>query len=127
MCALLLSALDQRLEKRVDDMLAAGLLEELRDFHRRYNQEKVAENRWVRSKLPFRAPSPTFQTHAGPRPALSAAAPMYQCSQPCPSSTCFCSKASRLDGCLPLWEHHQQKGLNQPDPPALPGLPCQNP
>ncbi|XP_010165192.2 tRNA dimethylallyltransferase, partial [Antrostomus carolinensis] len=26
-------------------MLAAGLLEELRDFHRRYNQEKVAENR----------------------------------------------------------------------------------
>ncbi|NXE73698.1 MOD5 dimethylallyltransferase, partial [Cochlearius cochlearius] len=39
------AALDQRLEKRVDDMLAAGLLEELRDFHRRYNQEKVAENR----------------------------------------------------------------------------------
>ncbi|KAM9369861.1 tRNA dimethylallyltransferase [Phaethornis superciliosus] len=38
------AALDQRLEKRVDDMLAAGLLEELRDFHRRYNQEKVAEN-----------------------------------------------------------------------------------
>uniref|UniRef100_A0A8B9SPC2 tRNA isopentenyltransferase 1 n=1 Tax=Anas platyrhynchos TaxID=8839 RepID=A0A8B9SPC2_ANAPL len=26
-------------------MLAAGLLEELRDFHRRYNQQKVAENR----------------------------------------------------------------------------------
>uniref|UniRef100_A0A663NAZ0 tRNA isopentenyltransferase 1 n=1 Tax=Athene cunicularia TaxID=194338 RepID=A0A663NAZ0_ATHCN len=26
-------------------MLAAGLLEELRDFHRRYNREKVAENR----------------------------------------------------------------------------------
>ncbi|NXN97303.1 MOD5 dimethylallyltransferase, partial [Rhinopomastus cyanomelas] len=39
------AVLDQRLEKRVDDMLAAGLLEELRDFHRRYNQEKVAENR----------------------------------------------------------------------------------
>ncbi|KAM9255841.1 tRNA dimethylallyltransferase isoform 2-T2 [Cariama cristata] len=39
------AALDQRLEKRVDDMLAAGLLEELRDFHRRYNREKVAENR----------------------------------------------------------------------------------
>ncbi|XP_030320384.1 tRNA dimethylallyltransferase isoform X1 [Calypte anna] len=38
------AALDQRLEKRVDEMLAAGLLEELRDFHRRYNQEKVAEN-----------------------------------------------------------------------------------
>lgn len=54
MCpALLLPALDQRLEKRVDDMLAAGLLEELRDFHRRYNQEKVAENRWVRSQQPF--------------------------------------------------------------------------
>uniref|UniRef100_A0A8C8SR79 tRNA dimethylallyltransferase n=1 Tax=Pelusios castaneus TaxID=367368 RepID=A0A8C8SR79_9SAUR len=38
------AALDERLEKRVDDMLAAGLLEEMRDFHRRYNQEKVAEN-----------------------------------------------------------------------------------
>ncbi|XP_009079434.1 PREDICTED: tRNA dimethylallyltransferase, mitochondrial [Acanthisitta chloris] len=39
------AALDTRLEKRVDDMLAAGLLDELRDFHRRYNQQKVAENR----------------------------------------------------------------------------------
>uniref|UniRef100_A0A8C8Y4K2 tRNA dimethylallyltransferase n=2 Tax=Panthera TaxID=9688 RepID=A0A8C8Y4K2_PANLE len=36
---------DERLDKRVDDMLAAGLLDELRDFHRRYNQKKVAENR----------------------------------------------------------------------------------
>ncbi|XP_070466265.1 tRNA dimethylallyltransferase isoform X21 [Equus przewalskii] len=35
---------DERLDKRVDDMLAAGLLDELRDFHRRYNQKKVAEN-----------------------------------------------------------------------------------
>ncbi|XP_037683525.1 tRNA dimethylallyltransferase isoform X2 [Choloepus didactylus] len=35
---------DERLDKRVDDMLASGLLEELRDFHRRYNQKKVAEN-----------------------------------------------------------------------------------
>uniref|UniRef100_A0A673U297 tRNA dimethylallyltransferase n=1 Tax=Suricata suricatta TaxID=37032 RepID=A0A673U297_SURSU len=38
------TVLDERLEKRVDDMLAAGLLDELRDFHRRYNQKKVAEN-----------------------------------------------------------------------------------
>ncbi|NWI04032.1 MOD5 dimethylallyltransferase, partial [Tichodroma muraria] len=45
------AALDARLEKRVDDMVAAGLLEELRDFHRRYNQEKVAENRWVSSQI----------------------------------------------------------------------------
>ncbi|KAF6345938.1 tRNA isopentenyltransferase 1 [Rhinolophus ferrumequinum] len=35
---------DERLDKRVDDMLAAGLLDELRDFHRRYNQKKVTEN-----------------------------------------------------------------------------------
>nr|KAF6445477.1 tRNA isopentenyltransferase 1 [Molossus molossus] len=35
---------DERLDKRVDDMLATGLLDELRDFHRRYNQKKVAEN-----------------------------------------------------------------------------------
>ncbi|KAG8507596.1 tRNA dimethylallyltransferase, partial [Galemys pyrenaicus] len=38
------TVLDERLDKRVDDMLAAGLLDELRDFHRRYNEKKVAEN-----------------------------------------------------------------------------------
>ncbi|XP_021562218.1 tRNA dimethylallyltransferase, mitochondrial isoform X2 [Carlito syrichta] len=38
------AVLDERLDKRVDDMLAAGLLEELRDFHRRYNQKNVSEN-----------------------------------------------------------------------------------
>ncbi|XP_011833057.1 PREDICTED: tRNA dimethylallyltransferase, mitochondrial isoform X2 [Mandrillus leucophaeus] len=38
------AVLDKRLDKRVDDMLAAGLLEELRDFHRRYNQKNVSEN-----------------------------------------------------------------------------------
>ncbi|XP_040830220.1 tRNA dimethylallyltransferase isoform X4 [Ochotona curzoniae] len=38
------TVLDERLDKRVDDMLAAGLLEELRDFHRRYNQKFVSEN-----------------------------------------------------------------------------------
>lgn len=36
--------LDERLDKRVDDMLAAGLLEELRDFHRRYNLKNVSED-----------------------------------------------------------------------------------
>lgn len=51
------AALDARLEKRVDDMVAAGLLEELRDFHRRYNQEKVAENRWVSSQILSAPPS----------------------------------------------------------------------
>ncbi|XP_021119059.1 tRNA dimethylallyltransferase, mitochondrial [Heterocephalus glaber] len=35
---------DERLDKRVDDMLAAGLLEELRDFHRCYNQKNSSEN-----------------------------------------------------------------------------------
>nr|XP_056702962.1 tRNA dimethylallyltransferase [Euleptes europaea] len=38
------AVLEERLDARVDAMLAAGLLEELRDFHRRYNQEKVAES-----------------------------------------------------------------------------------
>ncbi|XP_064137850.1 tRNA dimethylallyltransferase isoform X2 [Loxodonta africana] len=38
------TVLDERLDKRVDDMVAAGLLEELRHFHRHYNQKKVAEN-----------------------------------------------------------------------------------
>lgn len=56
------AALDARLEKRVDDMVAAGLLEELRDFHRRYNQEKVAENRWVSSHI-LSAPPPSGALH----------------------------------------------------------------
>lgn len=34
-----------RLDQRVDEMMEAGLLEELQNFHRRYNQEKLAENR----------------------------------------------------------------------------------
>uniref|UniRef100_A0AAA9SAW8 tRNA isopentenyltransferase 1 n=2 Tax=Bos TaxID=9903 RepID=A0AAA9SAW8_BOVIN len=38
------TVLDERLDKRVDNMLAAGLLDELRDFHKRYNEKKVAEN-----------------------------------------------------------------------------------
>ncbi|XP_077193420.1 tRNA dimethylallyltransferase isoform X2 [Paroedura picta] len=36
------AVLEERLDARVDAMLAAGLLEELRDFHRQYNEEKVA-------------------------------------------------------------------------------------
>uniref|UniRef100_A0A8C3YJ28 tRNA dimethylallyltransferase n=1 Tax=Catagonus wagneri TaxID=51154 RepID=A0A8C3YJ28_9CETA len=45
-CILWLNAeqTDERLDKRVDNMLAAGLLDELRDFHRRYNEKKVAES-----------------------------------------------------------------------------------
>ncbi|KAG7280467.1 hypothetical protein CRUP_033768 [Coryphaenoides rupestris] len=38
-------ALDPRLDARVDAMLSAGLLEELRDFHVRYNRHRVQENR----------------------------------------------------------------------------------
>lgn len=41
-------------------MVAAGLLEELRDFHRRYNREKVAENRWVGSQILSAPPSGGF-------------------------------------------------------------------
>ncbi|XP_078093832.1 tRNA dimethylallyltransferase isoform X2 [Mustelus asterias] len=39
-----LAVLDGRLDRRVDDMLTAGLLEELNGFHTQYNQQKVAEN-----------------------------------------------------------------------------------
>ena len=41
----LAQVLDERLDKRVDAMLSAGLLEELRDFHRRYNLKNISENR----------------------------------------------------------------------------------
>lgn len=111
--ALLLPALDQRLEKRVDDMLAAGLLEELRDFHRRYNQQKVAENRWVRSQLPSCSCSPL------PEPC-----------RPQNNSACSTSGALLLPA-LPwqrlLWVPASagapsRRGVDQPDPPALRGL-----
>ncbi|KAM6974333.1 tRNA dimethylallyltransferase [Tautogolabrus adspersus] len=36
-----MEALDKRLDARVDDMLSAGLIQELRDFHVCYNQHKV--------------------------------------------------------------------------------------
>ncbi|XP_051892192.1 tRNA dimethylallyltransferase isoform X2 [Pristis pectinata] len=39
-----LPVLDERLDRRVDDMLAAGLLEELNSFHNQYNQQKIAKN-----------------------------------------------------------------------------------
>ncbi|XP_039595271.1 tRNA dimethylallyltransferase [Polypterus senegalus] len=39
-----LKVLDQRLDKRVDEMLSAGLIEELKDFHRLYNEKKIKEN-----------------------------------------------------------------------------------
>ncbi|CAJ1083742.1 tRNA dimethylallyltransferase [Xyrichtys novacula] len=38
-----MDALDKRLDARVDDMLSAGLIKELRDFHVRYNQQKVQD------------------------------------------------------------------------------------
>ncbi|XP_069051507.1 tRNA dimethylallyltransferase isoform X2 [Lepisosteus oculatus] len=39
-----LPALDARLEERVEDMLSAGLLEELKDFHERYNEQKLQDS-----------------------------------------------------------------------------------
>uniref|UniRef100_A0A3Q2XKR6 tRNA dimethylallyltransferase n=1 Tax=Hippocampus comes TaxID=109280 RepID=A0A3Q2XKR6_HIPCM len=36
-----MDALDERLDARVDEMLSVGLIEELRDFHVRFNQKKV--------------------------------------------------------------------------------------
>uniref|UniRef100_A0A1A7WDG2 tRNA dimethylallyltransferase n=2 Tax=Iconisemion striatum TaxID=60296 RepID=A0A1A7WDG2_9TELE len=38
-----MEALDKQLDGRVDEMLSAGLIEELRDFHIRYNQQKVQD------------------------------------------------------------------------------------
>uniref|UniRef100_A0A8C6ITE5 tRNA dimethylallyltransferase n=1 Tax=Melopsittacus undulatus TaxID=13146 RepID=A0A8C6ITE5_MELUD len=92
------AVLDQRLEKRVDDMLAAGLLQELRDFHRRYNQHKVAENRWVRSQIPSCSPC---QSHAGPNPALLQQ--LWCMAAPSPGNTC--------SGFLPLQLCHPKEVL----------------
>lgn len=38
-----MESIDERLDRRVDDMMLAGLLDELRDFHLRFNQQKVQD------------------------------------------------------------------------------------
>jgi tRNA dimethylallyltransferase len=38
---LLQEVLDERLDLRVDTMLEQGLVQELLDFHRRYNKERL--------------------------------------------------------------------------------------
>lgn len=38
-----MNALDKRLDARVDDMLTAGLIDELQDFHVRYNEKRVQD------------------------------------------------------------------------------------
>eukprot|EP00063_Salmo_salar_P066890 XP_014041725.1 PREDICTED: tRNA dimethylallyltransferase, mitochondrial-like [Salmo salar] len=38
-----MESIDKRLDRRVDDMMLAGLLDELRDFHLRFNQQKVQD------------------------------------------------------------------------------------
>ncbi|XP_076864797.1 tRNA dimethylallyltransferase [Brachyhypopomus gauderio] len=39
-----MDALDKRLDNRVDDMLSAGLIDELNDFHQRFNEKKTQDN-----------------------------------------------------------------------------------
>ncbi|XP_023815673.1 tRNA dimethylallyltransferase [Oryzias latipes] len=39
-----MEALDRRLDDRVDEMLTAGLIEELRDFHTRYNKQRILDD-----------------------------------------------------------------------------------
>ncbi|XP_011607342.2 tRNA dimethylallyltransferase isoform X1 [Takifugu rubripes] len=39
-----MDVLEKRLDARVDEMLSAGLLDELRDFHARFNQQKVQKD-----------------------------------------------------------------------------------
>lgn len=38
------NVLDERLDSRVDNMLQAGLVQELLDFHRRYNEQRIKSN-----------------------------------------------------------------------------------
>ncbi|XP_071225126.1 tRNA dimethylallyltransferase [Salvelinus alpinus] len=38
-----MESIDERLDRRVDEMLLAGLIDELRDFHLRFNQQKIQD------------------------------------------------------------------------------------
>ncbi|XP_053349205.1 tRNA dimethylallyltransferase [Clarias gariepinus] len=39
-----MDVLDERLDKRVDQMLSSGLITELKDFHQRFNEKKIQDN-----------------------------------------------------------------------------------
>ncbi|XP_073678197.1 tRNA dimethylallyltransferase isoform X1 [Garra rufa] len=39
-----INALDERLDKRVDQMLSLGLIDELKEFHQRFNDKMIKEN-----------------------------------------------------------------------------------
>ncbi|XP_051991291.1 tRNA dimethylallyltransferase isoform X1 [Xyrauchen texanus] len=39
-----MDALDERLDKRVDEMLSLGLIDELKDFHLRFNEQKIKDS-----------------------------------------------------------------------------------
>lgn len=61
--------LDQRLDSRVDEMLSAGLIEELRDFHVRFNQQKVQNDRYLYTAWDFKGIYVTY--NAGNRYSLN--------------------------------------------------------
>ena len=46
-CVFHVSVLDERTDKRVDEMIEAGLIEELTNFHDQYNKQRVNECRFV--------------------------------------------------------------------------------
>ena len=54
---LFIIVLDTRLNKRVDGMLAQGLVKELTDFHTQYNADRIKDGRYevscVMRKLDF--------------------------------------------------------------------------
>ncbi|KAH3867385.1 hypothetical protein DPMN_030511 [Dreissena polymorpha] len=52
------SVLDRRLDARVDKMLEQGLVNELLDFHRQYNEERLKNNRYVSQTVAW-----TFMCH----------------------------------------------------------------
>ncbi len=65
-----ISVLDARTDRRVDQMIEAGLIAELTDFHEQYNKMRVQENRLVSiisigkffgEKVPYAWPLMNFQ------------------------------------------------------------------
>lgn len=41
------TVLGERLDKRVDEMLERGLIQELTDFHDMYNEKRIREDKYV--------------------------------------------------------------------------------
>ncbi|XP_042363039.1 tRNA dimethylallyltransferase isoform X1 [Plectropomus leopardus] len=93
-----MDALDKRLDARVDKMLSAGLIEELRDFHVRYNQQKVQDDSNLLLLLLLSSSLPLLPSQQSDHPSTLLSLPSSVClsfTLMSPSPAGCCGQTSR--------------------------------